>query len=338
MHMDAPFGAKPRSSWRTWVINLTLAALLTGFLWKVGYIYLVGNVYEVIPGRLYRGGQPSGESLERLIARYKIRTVLNMRACNYPERWYVSEAEACARHGVSLLDLNFSAVRMPSRHELRKLVEALDAAETPIFVHCRHGADRSGLASMVALLLLEEYSFETAQGQLGLRYGHIPFGKTTMLDRFMQHYSDWLAASNQAHTPQRFRHWILNEYRGADCDAHFESVKRRFEVPRVRKALEYDVVVRNTGDKAWQFRVLKGAGHHVTFKLVNDENQTVHEGRAGMLERTVPPGATIAVVLTVPPQAMPGRYRFYIDMIEEGHCWFYQTGSELWEEELDIRE
>jgi hypothetical protein len=27
-----------------------------------------------------------------------------------------------------------------------------------------------------------------------------------------------------------------------------------------------------------------------------------------------------------------------VDMIEEGHCWFHQTGSELWEEELAIRE
>jgi hypothetical protein len=27
-----------------------------------------------------------------------------------------------------------------------------------------------------------------------------------------------------------------------------------------------------------------------------------------------------------------------VDMIEEGHCWFHQTGSEPWQEEMTIRE
>jgi hypothetical protein len=33
---------------------------------------------------------------------------------------------------------------------------------------------------------------------------------------------------------------------------------------------------------------------------------------------------------------MTGHYRLVIDLIEEGHCWFHQTGSEPWEEELDL--
>jgi hypothetical protein len=64
----------------------------------------------------------------------------------------------------------------------------------------------------------------------------------------------------------------------------------------------------------------------------------VHEGRAGMFDRRVTPGETIEVVLIVPPLAARGEYRLMIDMIEEGHCWFHQTGSELWDEELILRE
>ena len=46
-----------------------------------------------------------------------------------------------------------------------------------------------------------------------------------------------------------------------------------------------------------------------------------------------PPGAGNAAVI-----AVKGTYRLMMDMIEEGHCWFHQTGSAPWEEELAIRE
>jgi hypothetical protein len=57
-----------------------------------------------------------------------------------------------------------------------------------------------------------------------------------------------------------------------------------------------------------------------------------------MLDRLVKPGEKIDVVLIVPPLRTTGHYRLMVDMIEEGHCWFHQTGSEMWEEELEIRE
>ena len=141
----------------------------------------------------------------------------------------------------------------------------LDRAEAPIFVHCRHGADRTGIAAMTAQLLLEDRSFSSAHGQLSLRYSHAPIGKTTMLDRFMKLYADWLNTTNKEHAPAHFRHWVLNEYRGAWCDARFKKVERLFDKPRVGQALEYDVVVRNTSTAPWQFRPLKTAGFHVTF-------------------------------------------------------------------------
>jgi protein tyrosine phosphatase (PTP) superfamily phosphohydrolase (DUF442 family) len=318
------------------VILFGIAALLAWPLWLIGQVYLAGNVHEIIPGKLYRGAQPSARSLENLIDRYKIRTVLNTRGCCYPDPWYVAEAEVCERRGVQLHDVCFSAVHLPSRHEIRRLIEVLDRAEYPIFVHCRHGADRTGIASMAAHLLLDEHSFDSAHRQLSLRYGHAPAGKTTILDRFMHLYADWLRETRQEHSPACFRRWALDEYKGGWCDARFEKVERLFDVPKVGRALEYSVVVRNTGPTPWQFRPLKLAGHHVTFKVVDPMHRIIHEGRAGMMDKLVNPGERIQVVLRVPPIPMTGHYRLVIDLIEEGHCWFHQTGSEPWEEELDL--
>jgi protein tyrosine phosphatase (PTP) superfamily phosphohydrolase (DUF442 family) len=320
------------------LIWLGVAALLAWPLWEVSRVLFLGNVHEVIPGKLYRGAQPSAASLESLVQRYQIRTVLNVRGCCWPDVWYRAEAETCQRLGVNLEDVCFSAVHYPSRHELRILIDVLDRAEQPIFVHCRHGADRTGIVGVVAQLLLEDRSYGAARRQLSLRYGHVPIGKTTVLDRFLQLYEDWLTATGQEHAPKLLRHWALNEYRGGACDARFEKVERLFETPRVGQGLPYRVVVRNTSAADWPFHPLKYAGYHVTFKVIDPFMRIIHEGRAGMLDKVVKPGETIEVMMMVPPIANAGHYRLMVDMIEERHCWFYQTGSELWDEELTIRE
>jgi undecaprenyl-diphosphatase len=300
-------------------------------------LYGAGNFHEVIPGQFYRGAQPSPTELAKIIDRHQIRTVLNVRGCCWPDEWYVAEAKVCQARGVNLEDVSFSAVHLPSRHELRILIDVLDRAERPIFVHCRHGADRTGIASMAAKLLLEKQTFASAHQQLGLGFGHLAIGKTAMLDRFMKLYDNWLTNAQQTHSPSNFRHWAQHEYQGGWCNASFEKVERLFDVPRVNKALEYNVVVRNIGPTDWRFQPLKTAGHHVTFKLLDEEQQIVHEGRAGMLDQVVKPGETIQVRLILPP--LKARYyRLMVDMIEEGHCWFHQTGSEPWEEEFVIRE
>jgi Tyrosine phosphatase family len=327
-----------RRRWWNRLIRFSVVAVLLWPVWEIGRVVLVGNRHEIIPGKLYRGAQPSGPALAALIEQYKIRTVLNTRGCCWPDAWYVDEAEVCQRLGVNLEDVSFSAVHLPSRDELRVLIGVLDRAEYPMFVHCRHGSDRTGVAAMAAYLLLDDQTYDSAHKQLSWRYGHAPIGKTTMLDRFVGLYADWLKGKGTEHSPAQFRHWALHEYHGGWCDARFEKVERLFDEPRVGQSLQYDVVVRNTSDAAWQFRPLKTAGYHVTFKVVNEDEAVVHEGRAGMLDRLVLPGESIQVVMIVPPIRKKGNYRLLVDMIEEGHCWFHQTGSELWQEELAIRE
>jgi hypothetical protein len=321
-----------------WLMRLGVAALFVRLLLMLYQLYGAGNFHEVVPGQLYRGAQPSPEALATMIERYHIRTVLNVRGTCWPEPWYVGEATVCQERGVNLEDVSFSAVHLPSRYELKVLIDVLDRAERPIFVHCRHGADRTGIAGMTAMLLLDEQTFAAARGQLSINYGHLPFGKPANLDRFVKLYEDWLAKTEQSHSPKNFRQWALREYQGGWCDARFEKVERLFEVPRLHKAMEYNVVVRNTGPTAWHFKPLKTAGHHVTFKLLNERQNIVYEGRAGMFDKVVEPGETIQVTLIIPPREDTGYYRLMIDMIEEGHCWFHQTGSEPWEEEFVIRE
>ena len=332
--LDIPPSTPPRRRW----LRLAVLVLLLWLGWEIVCVLLTGNHHVVIPGRLYRGAQPSPASLETMVRKLGIRTVINVRGCCYNDDWFVAEAAACQRLGIQLEDLSFSAMHLPSRDELRQLVEVLDRAEYPVFVHCRQGADRTGMASVIARLLQDDQPYEGARRELGLRFGHAPLGRTTVLDRFFSLYEDWLAQKGQTHRPQLLRQWLAEGYRGGWCDARFEKVERLFDAPRVGQSLSYRIVVRNTTSAPWRLQPLKTAGVHVTFKVMDEREAMIYEGRAGMLDQVVAPGEKAQVVMVVPPIWIKGKYRLYVDMIEEGHCWFHQTGSELWEEELAVRE
>src|SRR4051812_663280 len=112
------------------------------------------NVHTVIPQRVYRTAQLKPERLKAFIAEKGIRTVVNLRGVCSNMDWYLGECRTTHAANVNQEDITFSAKRFPAPAEVRRLVEVLDHTEYPIVFHCQRGADRTGLASTVAKLLL----------------------------------------------------------------------------------------------------------------------------------------------------------------------------------------
>src|SRR5439155_1970070 len=132
---------------------------------------------------------------------YGIRTVVNLRGYCAPFPWYLDECRTTQGCEVSQEDITLSAGRLPSVHEIRRLVEVLDRTEYPILLHCRHGADRTGLVSAVVMLLQPGVSFPEAREQLSLSFGHLSWGHLRYLDRFFDLYADWLKDQRLSHSP-----------------------------------------------------------------------------------------------------------------------------------------
>ncbi len=315
--------------------GLALLAIGLG-MWWLGDILLGANLHAVIPGRVYRGGQPTAAALARIIDDYGIRTVVNLRGCGNPMPWYLAEGRVVQQQGISLEDVSFSAIHLPSPGELRELIAVVDHAEYPLFLHCRHGSDRTGVAAVVILLLQDGVPYARARHELGLSYGHLAFGRTGMLDCFFDLYEDWLHQAGKEHTPADFRHWVLEEYRGGWCNGGIEQVEPMGDT-RAGRPIGFRVKMRNQSHAIWQLRPTVTAGVHVYFRAWNAEGDVAAEGRAGLLEASVAPGATYEVTMVVPPLAA-GRYLLAADLVEEWHCCFYQVGAELWEQELVVRE
>jgi hypothetical protein len=329
-------GAGKRRIRVKWVVYGVL--LLAGlFVLAEGLRVLVGrNFHTVLPGRVYRCAQPSPEALEEMVAAHGIRTVVNLRGRCDPFPWYLAEARATARLDLGQEDVCLSAGRLPSAVELRRLVEVFDRAEPPLVLHCRRGADRTGLASAVALLLEPGVPLDEACRQLGPRYGHIRVGRTTYLDDFLALYRQWLAG--REHRAALFRHWLLREYTAGACRAELKRVSPAPLVARAGEPSALTIRARNLGVKPWQFRPTANAGFHVGLHVWDETDRQLHMVRSGLRDATVAPGESMDLVVVIPALERPGRYRLMVDLVDEQQCWFFQTGSEPLEEELQVRE
>jgi protein tyrosine phosphatase (PTP) superfamily phosphohydrolase (DUF442 family) len=295
-----------------------------------------GNEHAVLPGRVYRCSQPSPERLERLVRAYGIRTVVNLRGCCSTFDWYKQECRVTHALEVAQEDVCFSAGRLPSTHEVRRLLEVLDHSEYPLLLHCQRGADRTGLTAAVAVLLQTDAGLDEGRRQLGLRYGHVALGRPANLDRFFDLYAGWLREHGVVHSPAVFRAWLDHGYTPGPCLARVELLDPVAGLPPMTPSA-VRVRAHNTSPETWHFKAGSVAGVHVSYALEDEQGRAQGVGKSGLFDAEVPPGGSIDVTLAL-PRLRPGHYRLLVDLLDEQHGCFYQAGSEPLEEELTVRE
>jgi hypothetical protein len=303
---------------------------------EAGRVFLGRNLHAVVPGRVYRCAQLSGPGLEQVVHAYGVRGVVNLRGCCDPAPEYLEECRATHRLGIAQYDIELSAGRLPSVHEMRRFVEVLDRADYPLLLHCKRGADRTGLASAVTVLLQTDSSLAEARRQLGLRYGHLALGRPAYLDQFLELYTAWLGQQERDHAPALFRRWLWNDYCPGPCRCTLEPLAFPAWIP-CGEPTALRVRAHNTGIQTWQLRPGTNAGIHLGFVLRDPHENCIAYDRSGLFNAEVAPGHSIDLTLALPALHEPGRYRLFVDMKDEQQCWFYQTGSEPLEWELEVR-
>lgn len=335
MAVFEPHSRRPYA-WASLLIKLTLILLVVVFVIEFCRVLFGRNLHEVAAGRVYRSSQRDGADLTRLVAQYKIKTVVNLRGTCDLMDWYQAECRAAHELGLSMEDISMSAGRLPSIGEVNRLVEVLDHSEYPIIFHCRRGADRTGLASAIYQLLYSNQPFERARTQLGLRYGHLAIGRTASLDHFLGFYESWLKQQNIPHAPSIFRDWLLHHYQPAECLCEVQALNVKSVYSREERA-SMSFRFYNRSQQTWHFLPGSKAGDHAWFTLFDSGGNAVLLDRAGMFHRDVPPGGSIDLTVHLAPIVKPGRYRMMVDLCNEQQCSFFQVGSEPLEQEIEVR-
>ncbi|TCK30796.1 uncharacterized protein (TIGR01244 family) [Ancylobacter aquaticus] len=169
---------------------LGVLVLLGGFL---GIEQLVGNFHTVVADELYRSAQIDADQLAGLKAEYGIATVINLRGPS-SKPWYQREVATSRALGITHVDFQLSAGRELTQPQVEALIALMRRSPKPILVHCRGGADRSGIASALYLASIAKAGEEPAEWQMSLFYGHfpIPFFPAWAMDQTWERIEPWL--------------------------------------------------------------------------------------------------------------------------------------------------
>lgn len=173
------------------IIAGALALPVIAALALFGYVLAVtkgDNFHAITEGEAYRSAQLDAERLAFYVRRHDIRSVINLRDEHPGEAWYDREIETCRRLGVKHFDIRMRSDRQPSGDTVDHLLWVFEHAPRPVLIHCRSGADRTGLAASLWKLAIDGEPRAAAAKQLSLYYGHLPFGERTEMDRFFEEW------------------------------------------------------------------------------------------------------------------------------------------------------
>jgi protein tyrosine/serine phosphatase len=94
---------------------------------------------------------------------------------NAGESWYEDEISVAAAFDVAHFDYGISARSPVTASQIREILRIVRNAPKPLLIHCRAGADRSGLVAAPYVATIENRTADEAAGQLSLVYGHFPY-------------------------------------------------------------------------------------------------------------------------------------------------------------------
>lgn len=151
------------------------------------------NFHPVIAGEAYRSAQPVGDDLRNWVEETGIRSVVNLRGSHQGAPWYDAEIRTSQELGLPHYDFRMSASKGLDPQRAAELIALLRDAPKPVLIHCKAGADRTGLAA--ALYLADRgHGEERAEAQISIRYGHVslPYTAAWPIDQSWEMLEDWL--------------------------------------------------------------------------------------------------------------------------------------------------
>ena len=206
------------SGWRDRLHNFWLDQGFVRLLWP--------NMAEIAPG-VYRSNQPDRRRLARMKAAGVV-AVLYLRGSDGSAP-YRAEAQACRALGLQFHSFNMSAHRLPPPERVLALIDLFRRIERPFLLHCRAGADRTGLASAIYLLAIEGRPVEDAAEMLSARFGHWSWSSTGVLDQMIHAYAAAQAASGIG-----FEAWVRDGYDPVAITARFDAMGLRARISAAR--------------------------------------------------------------------------------------------------------
>jgi protein tyrosine phosphatase (PTP) superfamily phosphohydrolase (DUF442 family) len=166
-------------------VILKLRSAINLFIIDHGWIRAIinNNFYSINEG-VYRSGQPSPKLFEQYIIKHNIKSIINLRYSDTSDQdIYLMQKNLCHKHNINMISIPISARRLPEKNKLKLILDTIKKIKKPFLVHCKTGADRTGFF-MALYTFYNTNDIELAKKQLSLKYLHIRYSSTGILDYF----------------------------------------------------------------------------------------------------------------------------------------------------------
>jgi len=139
---------------------------------------------------VYRSAQMLPWRLKKVIKKYGIKTVINLRG-NNKNFLYQLEKDICNELGVDYFNVSLLS-RSPEKikkKELQKLVDIFKNGKKPLLFHCKAGADRTGFAAVLWHVLNNKDVDWAIDKELNIKYLYFSFTKAGKIKQIFKMYN-----------------------------------------------------------------------------------------------------------------------------------------------------
>jgi protein tyrosine/serine phosphatase len=122
----------------------------------------LGHFFQV-DSNLYRGQQPSDKGFEMLKAK-GIKTVVNLR---YTKSAIAHEKEVVEKLGMKYVSIPINCFKLVPQGQVDEWLKTVnDPANQPVFLHCKHGKDRTGSFTGIYRVETQDWKFSQAYKEM----------------------------------------------------------------------------------------------------------------------------------------------------------------------------
>lgn len=151
--------------------------------------------FHKVSEQLYRGAQPLEDGFRKL-SELGIKTVINLRG---PDDRISGEQKAAESAGMSYFNIPMPGLSAPTDEQVARVMAIMnDPNHQPVFIHCKHGADRTGTVTAIYRISRDGWTADRAIAEA--RRNGMSWAEFGMRSYISNYYKQQVRSRNQPAT------------------------------------------------------------------------------------------------------------------------------------------